>query len=352
MPGLLDLPPELIEYIHFAHERLIEAEHKNGIGVAEELGRSRLTCRYFEIATRRGFVEKNFVILIVKAPDDENIQKFCTMASTPNLAAAIRKLHLSFDDDYTMEVAKAGCFPKRLGPDDVATSLQDLKSQLEKKHSEQTQEEDSLLPQEVRVTHAYDNITGAIVPAAYLRHGVALIEAFRACKNVTELWIGNTRLEPERIHRYKRSFRWNMNGPPPEADDDEQDADESQDGDDSTNASGDASEDGEESAGDEEHSESSDGMEGDDEDHGEEVAMPRIETKEVLVTPKSTTTTIQMKAQRTMVSVSKTAEIFCSTSLRHTATQYTLRRKRECVRLGSYLFIGSLKLHMLGRKSA
>jgi hypothetical protein len=131
-------------------------------------------------------------------------------------------------------------------------------------------EEKSSIPPEVRVTHAYDNITGAIVPAAYLQHRIALIEAFRACKNVTELWIGNKRLEPERVHRYKRSFRWNMNGPPPEADDDEQDADESEGGDDSTSANGDASEDGEESAGDDEHSESSSGVEGDDEDHGEE----------------------------------------------------------------------------------
>jgi hypothetical protein len=99
IPGLLDLPPELIEHIHFALERLIEAGHQNGVGVAEELGRSRLTCRYFEHAPRRGYVEKNFVVWMVKAPDDENIQRFCAMASTPGLAVAIRKLHLSFGDD-------------------------------------------------------------------------------------------------------------------------------------------------------------------------------------------------------------------------------------------------------------
>lgn len=73
MTAILDLPLELIEQIHFAHERLIEAKHENGVGVAEELGRSRLSCRYFEHATRCGFVEKNFVVWIVKAPDEENI---------------------------------------------------------------------------------------------------------------------------------------------------------------------------------------------------------------------------------------------------------------------------------------
>ena len=56
MPGLLDLPPDLIEHIHFAHERLTEAEHENGVGVAEELGSSRLTCPHFQHATRRGHV--------------------------------------------------------------------------------------------------------------------------------------------------------------------------------------------------------------------------------------------------------------------------------------------------------
>lgn len=269
MPGLLDLPPELIEHIHFAHERLIEAEHENGVGVAEEVGRSRLTCRYFEHATRCGYVEKNFVVWMVKAPNDENIERFCAMASTPGLATAIRKLHLSFDDDYTMEVAKTDHFPECLGTDDVVTSSPDLKFQLEKRHSSETREEiPSILP-EVRVTHAYDNITEALVPSAYLRHRVELIEAFRACKNVTELYIGNRALEHELMHRYKRSSRRNVNGAPfpPEPEGDEQDTDGSEDGDDVENASVDASEDGEESASDEEDSEGSGGGEREDEDH-------------------------------------------------------------------------------------
>lgn len=269
MPGLLDLLPELIEQIHFAHERLVEAEHENSVGVAEELGSPRLTCRYFEHATRRRYVEKNFVVWMLKAPDDENIQRFCVMASTPGLAAAIRKLHLSFDDDYTMEVAKAEQFLKRLGIEDVATSLLNLEPQFENRHSTETQEEKSAVLPEGKMTHAYDNITDALVPAPYLKHRVELIEAFHARKNVTKLWIGNRALEPERMHRYKRSTRRNVNGAPfsPEPDDDEQETDGSEDGDDVAHTSDDASEDEGGSASDEGDSEGKGGGGREDEDH-------------------------------------------------------------------------------------
>jgi hypothetical protein len=212
MPGLLDLPPELIEQIHLAHERLVEADHENDIGVAEELGRSRLTCRYFERATRCAFAEAYFAVWTVKAPDDENIRKFCAMASTPGLAVAVRDLDLLVDDDYTMAVQKAD-LPKRLETKDVVTSPQELSVQLGKKRSTQAPYS---ISSKKEVTHAFDNITGAFVPAAYLRHRVALIAAFRACKNVAELWIGNTPFELERMHRYKRSSRWNGIGPPPQ----------------------------------------------------------------------------------------------------------------------------------------
>lgn len=70
---------------------------------------------------------------MVKAADDENVQRFCAMASTPGLAAAIRKLHLSFDDDYTMEVAKAEQSAKHLGIEDLATSSPDPKVQFGEK---------------------------------------------------------------------------------------------------------------------------------------------------------------------------------------------------------------------------
>lgn len=267
MPGLLDLPPELIEQIHFAHERLIEAEHKNNFGTAEELGRSRLTCRYFQGATRRSFVQKTFVIWIVKAPDIENIQRLCAMARTPDLAAAIRKLCLAFDDDFTMEIANASLPLEHPDTHDVGASLRVIKPKIETEHFTQVEEETSFTLPEVKATHTYDNITDALVPSAYLQHRVALVEAFRACKNVAELWIGNRLLEPERMHRYKRSSPRNRHEILPGADDEEQDSDGSEDGDDVASASDDTSEDGEESASDGDDSEGSDRGEREDQDH-------------------------------------------------------------------------------------
>ena len=60
---LLDLPPELIEQIHFAREQLFSAEREikeTDIAVTPGLGNFRLVNRYIERATRRAFVEKYF----------------------------------------------------------------------------------------------------------------------------------------------------------------------------------------------------------------------------------------------------------------------------------------------------
>jgi hypothetical protein len=261
MPGLLDLPPELIEQIHFAHERLVVAEHENDIGLAQELGRSRLTCRYFERATRRAFVDVYFGAWIIKAPDDENIEKFCAMARTPDLAAAVRELNLHVDDDYTMVVQKAN-LPERLDRQDVAAAPQDLSVQLDKQQSTQAQR--GVYP---KATHAFDSITGTLVPAAYLKHRAALLVALRACKNVTELWVGNTPFEPERMHLYKRSSLWNGIGPPPEDGGNLVGGSEGED--DDANASDDASED-EEDFTDDNDSESNSGGESEDDVHDED----------------------------------------------------------------------------------
>jgi hypothetical protein len=206
MPGLLDLPPELIEQIHLAHEQLVVAEHEDHVGVAEDLGHSRLTCRYIERATRRAFVETHFFAWFMKAPDDADIQKFCAMTRTPDLAAAIQELYLHVDDDYTMEVQETESLD-HLGNHDLATSLQGLSLTPDHTLSEQVTERGDLRPPNPKVTHACDNITGALVPAAYLRHRVALVAAFRACKNITYLYIGNKPLEPERAEHYKRASR-------------------------------------------------------------------------------------------------------------------------------------------------
>jgi len=114
MPGLLDLPPELIEQVHFEHEQMVSLEHEDGIGVAEELGHFRLTSRYIERATRRAFVQKYFAVWHFKASDDASIEKICAMASTLDLAAAIKVLKFYVDDDYN-HAGAGNRFPKTLG---------------------------------------------------------------------------------------------------------------------------------------------------------------------------------------------------------------------------------------------
>lgn len=266
MPGLLDLPPELIEQIHFAREQLFSAEREikeTDIAVTPGLGNFRLVNRYIERATRRAFVEKYFALWYIKAPDDAEIKKFCDMARTPDLAAAIQELDILVDDDYTM-VVQGTSSPKRPGTQDAPASSSDVNLQFDNEHSKQVGGSHPI-SSEVRATHAFDSITGALVPAAYLRHRLALITAFRACKNVTELWIGNKSLEPERMLRYKRSSRGNGIVAPPEDNDHEQDADEGEDDDDYGDASDDAGDDWSGSADEDEDSQSGYG----DEDQNE-----------------------------------------------------------------------------------
>lgn len=151
----------------------------------------------------------------------------------------MRELNLHVDHDYTMVVQKAN-LPERLDTQVVATSPQGLGIQVGK--AQLTQAQRGAHP---KVTHAFDSITGTLVPAAYRKHRAALIVALRACKNVTELWIGNKPLEPERMHLYKRSSRWNGIGPQPE--DGGNFIGGNEGGDDDVSASDDTSEDEEES---------------------------------------------------------------------------------------------------------
>lgn len=106
MPGLQDLPPELIDQIHREYETLlIDGRPPTELaGVAEDLGNFRLTSRYIERATRHSFVEVWFGSWSIDAPDDESIQRFCAMAKTPDLAASVRELNVFVDDDYSMKV--------------------------------------------------------------------------------------------------------------------------------------------------------------------------------------------------------------------------------------------------------
>lgn len=224
MPGLLDLPPEIIEHIYLIHTQLALAEYENSARVAKDLCNSRLTNGYIERATRRAFVKQHFATWLVNAPDDVNIQKFCTMASTPDLAAAIEELVLLVDKDYTTKLPKAGS-SRYLDTKNVATLPQSPNSQFSDKNDIPTQGALSSASSEEDITHAFDKTTGALVPIAYLWHRNSLIAAFRACRNVTKLWIVNTSLVPDGANRCKHLTQPNSFVAPAEDDGDQQEAD-------------------------------------------------------------------------------------------------------------------------------
>jgi hypothetical protein len=175
MPSLVDLPPELINQIHLEHEQILfdelthEEQHER-IGIAAKLGSLRLTNRYIERATRRSFTEY-FGVWNIKTPNDADIQWFCDMAKTPDLAASVKELNLFVDDDYSMRVQ--------------GTVLDAAGSEMD-------------------ATHVFDSGFGAVVPAAYFRNRDALIGAFGACVNVAELWFRNVPLDLDRMERYTR----------------------------------------------------------------------------------------------------------------------------------------------------
>jgi hypothetical protein len=184
MPSLSDLPPELINQIHLEHEQLVLAElsgqqrqqqRHGSCAVAVNFGALRLANRFIERATRRSFLLEHFDVWQIQAPNDADIQKFCMMAKTADLAASVRQLHLRVDDD---DYSK--CVQGTVG---------------------------AASESEVEATHVFDDVSGALVPAAYFRNREALLEAFRACVNVVELWFVNRLLDDRPTKRYRLEWR-------------------------------------------------------------------------------------------------------------------------------------------------
>lgn len=230
MPSLHDLPTELIDQIHHHLEDLLI----NGrplaeqAGVAADLGQCRLTSRYIERATRRSFVETWFGGWIFQAPDDASIEKFCTMAKTPDLAKAITEINFFVDDDYTMEVHE--------GKPDLIASIQKLGLGDEDAASSKTREGPSFTTDGLKATHVFDEVTCTMVPVAYYRNRDALKEAFLACENVTTLCFFNVPLDLRRLGRYKREC-------PDRRDDGGNDGEDANEDEDDEDADGDEDED-------------------------------------------------------------------------------------------------------------
>lgn len=103
MPGLLDLPPELVEHIFLFKEsvqRVRQAyEDEDGTEYVITAPLFRLTNRYIEQCTRRLFAKSFFKIRRIVMPQHASIKAFCDMASYPELVKYMNGLHFTVTND-------------------------------------------------------------------------------------------------------------------------------------------------------------------------------------------------------------------------------------------------------------
>lgn len=165
MPGLLDLPPELIEQIfdkceEVAYEEWCTENDEDDYWPPESgVPPFRSTCRYIERATCRRFAEVYLGDGHAEiAAKDADIEKFCAQARVKEFAANKKRLAFGFDDDIS---AKANLELEASGSNDSCNSSIGT------------------------ATHQLDEVTGALVPLHLYRDRGAIVEALRACKNLT-----------------------------------------------------------------------------------------------------------------------------------------------------------------------
>ena len=170
MPGLLGLPPELLENI---------AQHLLDWDDRAHLASLRLSCRPIEAAIRRSFRLGRFATASISKPTDGNIQEFCAIAQIPDLAKSINHFAIHCADDGSSDYGARNRTQHR----DAA-------------HSSNNGHE--LL---------WPNGADRLVPTALVSHEEALLAAFLATKNVTELiltdhyWSNSTTEGNEPEHR-------------------------------------------------------------------------------------------------------------------------------------------------------
>lgn len=103
MPGLLDLPPELIELI-FRYEdsvrRIRQASKvEDWADHAITAPLFRLANRYVEQCTRRIFAQSFFCVQRIMMPKDASIKRFCDIARYPELVKHVNGLHFYVAND-------------------------------------------------------------------------------------------------------------------------------------------------------------------------------------------------------------------------------------------------------------
>lgn len=149
MPGLLDLPAELIEQIYDDFRRATYWDDR------AQLGYLRLTCRYVEKAVRHRFLEKRCRCVSLLTNGDASVTRFCAMTTTPDVTMAVQYITIIAYDDGT-------------------TETEARKLSLHSSDTDAASAGDQGLSEELR----------SLTPPALLRHQNGLIEVLRACKNV------------------------------------------------------------------------------------------------------------------------------------------------------------------------
>lgn len=167
MPGLLDLPPWLIEQIFDEHNELLWRQyHETVPRNATARGHPkrgeplfRLTNRYTERATRRLFINFYFRIWRITTPNDASIQDFCAMAKVPDIARSLTQLNLFLENDTV---------PRSEQPTSLSQFTDDVASSL-------------------AVSHSSNDPFDTPASAAYVRNSADFIDALAACANIREL---------------------------------------------------------------------------------------------------------------------------------------------------------------------
>jgi hypothetical protein len=150
MPGLLDLPPELLENVA---QHLL---HRNDRAHLQSL---RLSCRQIEEAIRRSFRLEYFNSVRIRKLRDANVQKLCAIAAVPDLAESIERIGIYCSDDGIADPEVRHHFQQRNAP-----------------HPSNDGRE-LLWPSGIE----------QLIPMALISHKEALLEAFLATKNLEEL---------------------------------------------------------------------------------------------------------------------------------------------------------------------
>lgn len=185
MPGLLDLPPELLEKIA---QCLLRRKDRTALACL------RLSCRYVEKSIRRSFRLNRFRTVSINEPGDEDadLQRFCATTRIPDIAKTITFVGICCVDDATTEhdaqrkarQSKVFRFIQGIRRLYATTRIPDLANVVKRIsiHQAGQRGRSHLLP-DITSSSELDQL----VPAALVSRMEALLAVFTAAENITQL---------------------------------------------------------------------------------------------------------------------------------------------------------------------